>query len=116
MKMIELTQEKFAFVDDEDFKWLSKRKWYAHYRKHTFVAEANERVNGRNRTIMMHRLIMNAPDGLEVDHKDHNALNNQKYNLRLCTRFENARNVPSRNKKGFRGVYFDKKKIDSEQK
>ena len=35
---------------------------------------------------------MNAPDDKFVDHRDGNALNNQKYNLRLCTCAENQMN------------------------
>jgi hypothetical protein len=44
----------------------------------------------------MHRLILNAPKGLEVDHKDFNGLNNTRENIRLCTRSENQKN-----KKGY---------------
>jgi hypothetical protein len=40
----------------------------------------------------MHRQIMNAPEGLLVDHIDGNGLNNQKNNLRLCSSAQNARN------------------------
>jgi len=43
-------------------------------------------------TIRLHRLIMNAPKGMEVDHIDGNRWNNVRTNLRLCTRTENAKN------------------------
>lgn len=50
------------------------------------------------------------PDGLEIDHIDHNGLNNRIDNLRAVTRTENKRNCPIRstNKSGFTGVRFDK--------
>ena len=45
---------------------------------------------------MMHRVIMNTLGNMNVDHIDHNGLNNQKENLRNCTQSENARNRTSR--------------------
>jgi hypothetical protein len=54
----------------------------------------------------IHRLIMNAPKGMEVDHIDGDRRNNLRENLRLCNRTENARNVP-KHKHGrvpFKGV------------
>lgn len=40
----------------------------------------------------MHRLIMNPPEGLEVDHRDHDGLNNRRSNLRLSTHPQNCWN------------------------
>lgn len=40
----------------------------------------------------MHRLIKDAPKGMEVDHRDGNGLNNRRENLRICTRLENSKN------------------------
>lgn len=41
----------------------------------------------------LHRLIMNAPEGIEVDHKDGDPHNNLRENLRLCvSACDNARN------------------------
>ena len=61
-------------------------------------------------TILMHRFIMNAEKGFDVDHGDSDGLNNQKYNLKICTHAENMRNMkkPSHNTSGFKGVHFYK--------
>ena len=40
----------------------------------------------------MHRLLMNEPAGFDIDHIDHNKLNNQKNNLRIVTRSQNMMN------------------------
>ena len=94
MKEIKLTQGKVALVDDEDFKWLSYFKWFAHkYSNNRHRVIAYYKVARRKyASLYMHRLIMNAPDGLEIDHIDHNPLNNQKSNLRLVTHTENCLN------------------------
>jgi hypothetical protein len=68
------------------------------------------RSNGRPREarLPMHRYIMNCPKGLEVDHKNHNKLDNRKTNLRICTRAENSKNLrksPNRSSR-FKGVSY----------
>ena len=40
----------------------------------------------------MHRAIMETPAGVQVDHIDHNGLNNQKDNLRNCSFLQNQMN------------------------
>lgn len=44
------------------------------------------------KTIGLHRLIMNTPKRLVVDHLNHNGLDNRKMNLRNCTHKENQEN------------------------
>ena len=43
-------------------------------------------------SIYMHRLVLDAPDGTEVDHVNHNGLDNRRANLRLCTHRQNTCN------------------------
>lgn len=101
MKTIQLTQGKFTQVDDEDYDFLNQWKWYAKRSRKTekFYAlrrESDLIENGVKvkfgETICMHRVIMNCPKGMVVDHKDNDGLNNQKYNLRICTDRENLLN------------------------
>lgn len=104
MKKIPLTQGKFALVDDEDFDVLNKFKWCCN---NWGYAMRNIQRNGIKSAIIMHREIMNTPKGMDTDHIDHNKLNNQKNNLRICTRRENQRNR-KKNVNGtskFKGVY-----------
>ena len=98
MKLIPLTQGKFAKVDDADFEWLSKYKWYAKNTRNkdedsgSYYAARFQRTGGNPTTIYMHREITNCPDGKEVDHKNRDRLDNQRGNLRVCTRKENLEN------------------------
>ena len=113
MKKIKLTQGKFALVDDEDFEWLNQWKWYYFPHRKTGYAERRIRIpgNGRKRkTIRMHRLILDAPDGVLVDHKHGNGLDNRRSEIRLCNRSENGfnRGKTKQNSSGLKGAYWQK--------
>jgi hypothetical protein len=92
-RRIPLTRGKFALVDAEDYYRLLQYKWQAMLGRTTIYATG--RADGK--ATKMHRLIMDAPDHLVVDHIDHNGLNNCKSNLRLCTSAQNSRNMFSSN-------------------
>lgn len=112
---IPLTQGQFALIDDEDFELVSQFKWYAAWNPHTksFYAQTNTKKKfGKQRTIRMHRLIMGAESGIQVDHANLNTLDNRKStNLRFANRSENSRNRRKRvdNKTGYKGVALDKR-------
>jgi peptide methionine sulfoxide reductase MsrB len=65
------------------------------------------------KNILMHRIIMDCVNTkVEVDHINHDTLDNRKANLRLCDHSHNLRNriISSNNTSGYHGVYYDKKK------
>jgi hypothetical protein len=115
MKTITLSQNKVALVDDEDYDFLNQWKWCAiKYKNGNYYAVRHpewDPITKKQITIHMHRLIMNAPDSLEVDHWDSNTLNNQKDNLRLATHSQNQSNrgKTKRNTSGYKGVSLCKK-------
>lgn len=45
------------------------------------------------RTIRLHRFLMDAPEGMDVDHIDHDGLHNCRSNLRVVEPDENKQNV-----------------------
>lgn len=63
----------------------------------------NNKKQGKG-CIKLHRLLMNCPANMIIDHINHNTCDNRKHNLRICTRFENQQNLRS-NKSGIIGVY-----------
>ena len=90
MKEISLTQDKVALVDDWEYENLNKYKWCV--RKCQNTSYATRRSARKNKTIYMHHLILPLASNLEVDHIDKDGLNNQRHNLRLCTRQQNMMN------------------------
>lgn len=92
---------KVALVDDCDFERFHCFSWFPTSGTILYA----QRKQGR-KNILMHREIMSAPPGLQVDHINGNGLDNRRANLRLCTLAENLRNQRRRtnNASGFKGV------------
>jgi len=115
MKQISLTKGYVALVDDEDFeRVIAVGAWRAdvHYRKNGTVRTVYA-VSGEKKTYL-HRLIMGVTNPkTEVDHHDHDGLNCQKYNLRVCGRSQNESNsrkwAVSTTSSRFKGVSWDKR-------
>jgi len=110
MKTILMTNSGVALVDDDDYEFLSRITWYSDtkgYARHRVRFSSTEVI-----TLRMHRVIMKAGKGIEVDHIDGNKLNNQKFNLRFATDGENKRNqkMYRNNTSGLKGVTWHKDK------
>ncbi len=83
-----------ALVDDGDYQMVSGHSWSAVRPARTRAIYAHTRGNEGSLTkfMYMHRLIMGAPVGVEVDHINGDGLDNRRSNLRLCTRSQNQGN------------------------
>lgn len=94
MRLVPLTQNQVAMVDDEDFDRVIALKWYAYksgsYDKSFYCGRMVRGSDGKRRRISMQKFIMGVDSVL--DHVDGNGLNNQKSNLRPANRTQNGRN------------------------
>lgn len=92
-----------CLFDKEDFDKIKDLTWCLD--GHGY-ALARKGVDKEVIRIKMHRLIMDAPDGFDVDHINHNTIDNRKNNLRICTRSQNNTNQTKRsdNTSGIIGV------------
>lgn len=109
MKNVPLTQGQYAIVDDEDYERVTQFKWQCHIdRSGQKYARRTDYSNGGKRLVTMHSFIKPPPVGMINDHRDGNGLNNQKTNLRECTRSQNCMNRRSRQPHGFKGIAFNR--------
>jgi len=109
---IELREGIVTWISPEDIELVRNYHWFLNRKRNGVYAAAKVKVEGIWRTVYLHRLIMNAPRGMEVDHIDQNGLNNVRSNLRLATHRQNRRNSTPQNKPGktsrFKGVSWHK--------
>jgi len=113
---IQLSSGNFVLVDQDDYEYFSQWKW----KENSGTAMRNKHIGtvgdwreGKRKdvAVLMHREIMGAPKGMDVDHINGNRLDNRKSNLRVCTHAENRRNTktPVSNKSGYKGVSWCKR-------
>lgn len=102
-KCIVLSSGDNTIVDDEWFDYLNQWKWH---RSSSGYASRNEWINGESVKILMHRVIMNPPESMYVDHANHDVLDNRQDNLRVCSPSQNHGNmlISKHNTSGYKGV------------
>ncbi len=109
MREIALTRGKVTIVDDADYETLTRYNWCARKKKYTWYALRTESIgDGKQTTVMMHREILGAIPGQEIDHWDGDGLHNWRENLRFCTHAENQQNLRHKRvgaSSKYKGVY-----------
>lgn len=82
-----------VFFDIEDLEKVQAKSWS--------ITDGRLRYVRCAHGTYLHRLLIDAPPDLHVDHRDGDGFNNRRSNLRLVTLFQNLQNVtkPARNKK-----------------
>lgn len=102
-------KDKIMLIDDEDFPTVDAWTWHIN-------KGYAERIDWKTqKNISVHRLVMNAPKGKEVDHINGEKLDNRKVNLRICSPQENRQNSRLRkdNTTGFKGVRRNRKRFQA---
>lgn len=108
-----------AVIDTSDLEKVKSHegKWYPimSAQKTVYVQGVKRNKSGKSRikkAYGIHRFIMEPQKRFQVDHIDHDTLNNRRSNLRTVTRAQNQQNrlgASSHSKTGIRGVHWDKK-------
>lgn len=94
----------YFLFDTEDYELIKNYTWHRDTR---IIRASSHYENGKQHYICLARLLMKCPEGLVVDHVNHDLLDNRKSNLRICTKGQSR--VRSRlrqdNKTGYIGVH-----------
>jgi hypothetical protein len=96
-----------AIIDASDVPLVEAWNWTAIKVGKAFYVYRRQ-SDAKKTAIYLHRVLMNAPNGVQVDHINRNPLDNRKANLRLATVTQNLWNqgVSKRNTSGTKGVAF----------
>ena len=86
-----MSQPKYAKVDPADYKRLKGYAWSAskkvgkcfYARRHTVGGKEKQKL------IYLHKEIIEVPDGMVIDHINHDGMDNRSENLRPATRSQN---------------------------
>ncbi len=105
---VPLTKGYVALIDDEDAERVLAFKWQAIGRREKVYAARSDFTKGAGtkRMVYLHRFILDAPSGTEVDHRNGYRLDCRRANMRLATHTQNNINKPVRkdSQTGFKGV------------
>ncbi len=100
-----LTNGVVFLIDRIDYKRVSKYGWSYNRNRDYIICNSSSLKNKP-----LSRFLLECPDGLEVDHINHNRLDNRRCNLRIATKKENMANTrPTKLcTSGYKGVSFCK--------
>lgn len=111
---IPLTKGQVALVSPESYHLVRAVMWQAFWHPDTrsFYAQRGTHLNGRRISYHMHRVVLEAGvPAIQVDHINHDTLDNRLSNLRLATNAQNHANLRVRagSRSGFKGVSWYKR-------
>lgn len=97
-----------ALISEEDLQLVASKKWYLSsngYAVRTVHISGNKKDGVVQRRESMHRLILGAKEGEQVDHINRDRLDNRRENLRIATHTQNTWNTVKKvSAAGFIGV------------
>lgn len=113
MIYVSLGKGKVAIIDDEDAPRVLCHTWLC-YRSQSGgeYAKCHVKRGGKKTTLYLHQLILDAPSGKMVDHRNGNGLDNRRENLRLASRAQNRQNsrLDRDSSSGYKGVRRNRRK------
>ena len=106
--LIETRNGRSFIIDDEDESILRQYRWWVQgSSKKGFYVVARRSENGKEKKVLLHRILMNAPDGMVVDHINRDTMDNRKANLRVCSIAENNCNQKQKSSSPSKNVIYE---------
>lgn len=105
-----LNRSRFTLLDEEDLEIVGPYFWRATRanKKKRLYVRGYKIGESKSKQVRMHRMVMNAPTGVVVDHRNLNTMDNRKHNLRFCSSGQNSHNAVGKHMAGrtskFKGV------------
>jgi len=90
-RLIRLAQPRYATVDPRDYKRLRGYEWFSRKGKNSFYARRHvPGCKGKKESLIyLHQEIIEVPEGMVVDHINHDGMDNRRANLRAATYSQN---------------------------
>lgn len=92
-------------VDDADYDNVSRYKWAVNEKGYAVRTTTIGGHGGKQVGILLHRYLMSAPKGTEIDHINRVKLDNRRANLRFASHQLNMLNRGRYGKSPYKGVY-----------
>jgi hypothetical protein len=94
-RTLQLSRGLNALIDEADFEKVGRHKWNVRPRRQRdgfYVVRAIMVGTSQQRHVFLHRILMDAPEDVCVDHRNGDSRDNRRANLRLATFSQNAQN------------------------
>jgi len=92
-RRIALTEGEWTIVEPADYYRYKHIKWFTKGNGKSFYAFTSIKTGPYQTEIRsLHRMMMEPPEGLVVDHRNNDGLDNRRENLRVVTRSQNQQN------------------------
>jgi len=90
-RRIRMAQPKYAKADPANYDRLRKYEWFCKKGKNSFYARRRVPTGkaGKETLVYMHQEVIKVPDGMVVDHINHDGMDNREANLRAATYSQN---------------------------
>ena len=112
-RRIRMAQPKYAKVDPGDYKRLRGYEWFATKKRNRFYVRRHVAGGkGKEKLIYLHQEIIDVPQGMVIDHINHDGMDNRKANLRPATHSQNmchVRKRPGTKHSKYKGIYWKKR-------